>query len=286
MQHALRLCALCACRTPISAMSISQIPILAERLSSYLESISPGRGRASVEGEGPGMLQGADELSRADEHTDRRAPDADASAALVRAIAHPGAAPPAGLVARLAGGEARQEFVVARETRAAGLVGGLNTAQIAAEIHDRCAPLAGTSRIRAYRLALGVSLADVVAQIRAWYASEGRPAPGSARRCCPPTRAARSALARSTCTTCAPCTGPSPRTSGIPASASAGGRIAPGRGPSRPARCLRSRARPSATPTTGGRARRRWPTCGAGPAAGASPVPAAGRGLRLPGRST
>ena len=86
------------------------------------------------------------------------------------------AAPSADL-ARLAGGEARQEFVVARETRAAGLVGGLNAAQIAAEIHDRCAPLAGTSRIRAYRLALGVSLADVVAQIRAWYASEGRPAP-------------------------------------------------------------------------------------------------------------
>jgi transcriptional regulator with XRE-family HTH domain len=87
------------------------------------------------------------------------------------------AAPPADLVARLAGGEARQEFVVAREIRAAGLVGGLNTAQIAVEIHDRCAPLTGTSRIRAYRLALGVSLADVVAQIRAWYASEGRPAP-------------------------------------------------------------------------------------------------------------
>ena len=38
-------------------------------------------------------------------------------------------------------------------------------------------PVAGTSRIRAYRLALGVSLADVVAQIRAWYASEGRAAP-------------------------------------------------------------------------------------------------------------
>src|SRR5256885_462294 len=51
--------------------------------------------------------------------------------------------PSADLVARLAGGEARQEFVVARETRAAGLVGGLNAAQIAAEIHDRCAPLAG-----------------------------------------------------------------------------------------------------------------------------------------------
>jgi len=78
---------------------------------------------------------------------------------------------------RLGGGEARQEIVVAREIRAAGLVSGLTAAEIAAEIHDRCGPLAGTSRIRAYRLALGVSLADVVAQIRAWYANEGRPAP-------------------------------------------------------------------------------------------------------------
>jgi len=78
---------------------------------------------------------------------------------------------------RPGGGEARQEIVVARETRAAGLVGGLTVAQIATEIHDRCGPSAGTSRIRAYRLALGVSLADVVAQIRAWYANEGRPAP-------------------------------------------------------------------------------------------------------------
>jgi len=78
---------------------------------------------------------------------------------------------------RLGGGEARQEIVVAREIRAAGLVGGLTAAEIAAEIHDRCGSFAGTSRIRAYRLALGVSLADVVAQIRAWYANEGRPAP-------------------------------------------------------------------------------------------------------------
>ena len=78
---------------------------------------------------------------------------------------------------RPGGGEARQEIVVARETRAAGLVGGLTVAQIATEIHDRCGPSAGTSRIRAYRLALGVSLADVVAQFRAWYANEGRPAP-------------------------------------------------------------------------------------------------------------
>src|SRR5262249_52359457 len=41
----------------------------------------------------------------------------------------------------------------------------------------RGGPTRGTIRIRAYRVALGFSLADVVAQIRAWYASEGRPAP-------------------------------------------------------------------------------------------------------------
>ena len=99
------------------------------------------------------MLRAADELSRADQRTDQT---------------HPSPRQPLG---------PSPEFVAARETRAAGLVGGLSTAQIAAEIHDRCAQLAGTSRIRAYRLALGVSLADVVAQIRAWYVSEGRPAP-------------------------------------------------------------------------------------------------------------
>ncbi len=48
--------------------------------------------------------------------------------------------------------------------------------QIAKKIHDQCAP-AGTSWIRAHRLALGISLADVVAQVRAWYVSEGRPVP-------------------------------------------------------------------------------------------------------------
>src|SRR5438067_151500 len=136
-------------------MSISQIPILAERLSSYIESVSPGRGRASVEGEGPGMLQGADELSRADEHTDQTHPlpqqsfgpasppmssplvssspgwSSQEPSSPVAASAPPSsaplptseAAPSADVVARLAGGEARQEFVVARETRAAGLVG-------------------------------------------------------------------------------------------------------------------------------------------------------------------
>ena len=58
-----------------------------------------------------------------------------------------------------------------------GLVAGLNTARIAEDIHDQCGPVAGTTRIRAYRLALGVSLADLVAQVRAWYASEGRAVP-------------------------------------------------------------------------------------------------------------
>ena len=76
-----------------------------------------------------------------------------------------------------AGGEARQEIAIAREIRAMGLVAGLSTARIAEDIHDQCGPIAGTSRIRAYRLALGVSLADLVAQVRAWYASEGRAAP-------------------------------------------------------------------------------------------------------------
>ncbi len=65
----------------------------------------------------------------------------------------------------------------AREIRARGLVAGLTPAQVAETIHDECGPVAGTSWIRAYRLALGVSLADVVAQVRAWYASEGRAMP-------------------------------------------------------------------------------------------------------------
>jgi hypothetical protein len=92
---------------------------------------------------------------------------------------HPPPAPasPDGALTASGGGDARQEIVTAREIRAMGLVAGLSTAQIAGEIHDRCGPAAATSRIRAYRLALGVSLADLVAQVRAWYTSEGRPAP-------------------------------------------------------------------------------------------------------------
>ena len=137
------------------------------------------------------MLQGTDEITRADERTDPPHSSPQQSRTPSPSGIHSSPAWPAPAPSpmaapsprdpergpRLGGGEARQEIAIARETRAAGLVAGLTGAQIAAEIHDRCGPRAGTSRIRAYRLALGVSLADVVAQIRAWYASEGRPAP-------------------------------------------------------------------------------------------------------------
>ena len=75
------------------------------------------------------------------------------------------------------GGETRHEIALAREIRAHGLVEGSTTAQITEEIHNACGPEAGTTWIRAHRLALGISLADVVAQVRAWYVSEGRTAP-------------------------------------------------------------------------------------------------------------
>jgi hypothetical protein len=76
-----------------------------------------------------------------------------------------------------AGCDAQQEIFLARQIRARGLVTGLLPGQIARKIHEECGPAAGTSRIRARRLALGISLADVVAQVRAWYVSEGRAEP-------------------------------------------------------------------------------------------------------------
>src|SRR5262249_18642775 len=151
MQHALKLRAFCACRTLASARSISQITILAERLSSYIELVFPGGGRAGAEGEGPGMLQGTDEITRADEHTDPAHPSTGQPPAPLpspvpesrqwpppalsslpapslppsSAPLSPPAAPPArsetGI--RLGGGEARQESGGDREARAAGLVG-------------------------------------------------------------------------------------------------------------------------------------------------------------------
>lgn len=76
-----------------------------------------------------------------------------------------------------AGSDPQQEIFLARQVRARGLVAGLRPSQIAEKIHDECGPAGGTSWIRAYRLALGISLADVVAQVRAWYVSEGRTVP-------------------------------------------------------------------------------------------------------------
>ena len=164
---------------------------------------------------------------------------------------------------------------VAREIRAAGLVGGLNTAQIAAEIHDRCAPLAGTSRIPCLppgaRRLTGRCRRSDTCLVR----KQGPARRGSARRCCPPMRAGRSAPAPSTCITCAPCTGPSRPTWGTPASASAAGPHRAGPGATRPARRLHSRARPPAPCPTGGRAHRGGlpavpPLAGAAPAASAA----------------
>lgn len=71
----------------------------------------------------------------------------------------------------------RSEISLAREIRARGRVAGFRPAQIAAEIHEICGPVAGTTWIRARRLALGISLADVVAQVQAWYISESRAVP-------------------------------------------------------------------------------------------------------------
>jgi tetratricopeptide (TPR) repeat protein len=74
-------------------------------------------------------------------------------------------------------GEIRQEISVARTIRAQNLVSGRTPAEIAAIIHDQCGLSFGTTWIRAYRLAHGIALADVVAQVRARYVAEGRTQP-------------------------------------------------------------------------------------------------------------
>ena len=70
-------------------------------------------------------------------------------------------------------GDSRHEVAAARLIRARELVAGTTPAQIAAAIASEC----GSSMIRAYRLALGVALADVVAQVRARYEADGRQVP-------------------------------------------------------------------------------------------------------------
>jgi len=67
----------------------------------------------------------------------------------------------------------RQEAAAARLIRARGLVAGQPHAEIAAAIASQC----GSTLIRAYRLALGIALADVVAQVRARYEADGRRVP-------------------------------------------------------------------------------------------------------------
>ncbi len=74
-------------------------------------------------------------------------------------------------------GEIRQEISVARRIRAQCLASGRTPAETAAAIHDQCGPVFGTTWIRARRMALGIALADVVAQIRARYEAEGRTPP-------------------------------------------------------------------------------------------------------------
>ncbi len=73
--------------------------------------------------------------------------------------------------------EARQEISMARGIRAQCLAAGRPPADIAVVIHDQCGPAFGTTLVRAHRMALGIALADVVAQVRARYVTEGRTRP-------------------------------------------------------------------------------------------------------------
>jgi len=71
----------------------------------------------------------------------------------------------------------QKETDIARRIRAQGLARGQTSVKIASGIHEQCGRLFGTSLIKAHRLALGVSLSDVVAQVRALFELEERPTP-------------------------------------------------------------------------------------------------------------
>src|SRR5690606_9070227 len=71
----------------------------------------------------------------------------------------------------------RKETDVARRIRARALARGHSPLEIAQEIHEQCGPLFGTSRIKAHRLAHGVALSDIVAQVKALYEVDGKPPP-------------------------------------------------------------------------------------------------------------
>ncbi len=74
-------------------------------------------------------------------------------------------------------GDMQKEAVIARRIRAQGLVAGRPLNAVAMAIHDECEPVFGTTWIRAYRLAAGNALADIVEQVKAWYEHESRPMP-------------------------------------------------------------------------------------------------------------
>ena len=100
---------------------------------------------------------------------------------LLSEVSQAGAATPARVEAggapAPAGLEARQEISMARAIRAQCLASGQSAADIALIIHSQCGPAFGTTLVRAHRLAQGIALADVVAQVRARYVNEGRTAP-------------------------------------------------------------------------------------------------------------
>jgi tetratricopeptide (TPR) repeat protein len=100
---------------------------------------------------------------------------------LLSEVGPAGAASPAQAVAggvQAPGGlEARQEISMARAIRAHCLASGQSPSEIALMIHSQCGPVFGTTLVRAHRLAQGIALADVVAQVRARYVSEGRTPP-------------------------------------------------------------------------------------------------------------
>ena len=100
---------------------------------------------------------------------------------LLSEVSQAGAASPArvapGGVQAPAGIEARQEISMARAIRAHCLASGQSPAEIALIIYGQCGPAFGTTLVRAHRLAQGIALADVVAQVRARYVSEGRTPP-------------------------------------------------------------------------------------------------------------
>ncbi len=100
---------------------------------------------------------------------------------LLSEVSQAGAASPARVapegVQAPAGIEARQEISMARAIRAHCLASGQSPAEIALIIYGQCGPAFGTTLVRAHRLAQGIALADVVAQVRARYVSEGRTPP-------------------------------------------------------------------------------------------------------------